>query len=341
MVPLALLQLSCFFLLASSSAGGSEPGNDQHNHLMLDRFHRWMAFHGRSYRDDDEKLRRFKVYRHNVEYIEKTNQDSGLGYQLGENGFTDLTNEKFAARYIGGRIANNDSKVINEGYVADVGKDNPVKLQVSPPPKKVNWWKKGAVTPAKDQGDCDLSEQEVLDCDTEPGQRGCQGGQEKEALLYIRKKFGIVTEVAYPYKARAVYNPKCYNNFAKTARRVGAIYTTVVEVLPAGSEAALTTAVARQPVAVGIEANANMQFYNNTSGIYTGPCGTKLNHAVVVVGYGRDNVNRVDYWIVKNSWGSNWGQDGFFYMRKGADGPNGLCGIVRESGVYPLADLWS
>ncbi|KAG8043833.1 hypothetical protein GUJ93_ZPchr0458g22485 [Zizania palustris] len=355
--------------MASSSVGSSVPNNnDHHDLLMLDRFHRWMAFHDRSYPNDDEKLHRFEVYRHNIEYIERTNRDGGLGYQLGENDFTDLTSEEFAARYIGGLTAD-DSKVItslagdvSEGYVADGGEDDidPAKLQIAPP-SSVNWLLAGAVTPAKSQGRCgscwifaavatvesmhqiatgelvDLSEQQVLDCDDDLDQYGCKGGQEKDALLWIKKKFGIVTEVTYPYKARSLHIiPECRYNFAKNARRVGRM-STVMEVYPAGSEAALTTAVARQPVAVGIEANANMQFYNNTSGIYTGPCGTKLNHAVVVVGYGRDNVNGVDYWIVKNSWGSDWGQDGFFLMRKGADGPNGLCGIVRESGVYPIA----
>ncbi|KAG8043831.1 hypothetical protein GUJ93_ZPchr0458g22613 [Zizania palustris] len=85
--------------MASSSVGSSVPNNDHHDLLMLDRFHRWMAFHDRSYPNDDEKLHRFEVYRHNIEYIERTNRDGGLGYQLGENDFTDLTSEEFAARY--------------------------------------------------------------------------------------------------------------------------------------------------------------------------------------------------------------------------------------------------
>ncbi|KAG8043832.1 hypothetical protein GUJ93_ZPchr0458g22362 [Zizania palustris] len=367
MVPLVgLLQLVCFLLLSSSSAAGSAPGNDHHDLLMLDRFHRWMAFHDRSYPNDDEKLRRFEVYRHNVEYIERTNQDGGLGYQLGENDFTDLTNEEFVARYIGGLIVD-DSKVIttlagdvSEGYVVDGGEDDPAKLQIAPPrpPKNVDWREKGAVTNATNQGKCGscwafaavatvesmhqiatgklvkLSEQEVMDCYSGYPLKGCKGGEPLDALQKIKQNRGVMTEESYgQYKGQQL---TC-RSFRKTdAGRVGKIKW--VRKVSSETEEALTLAVAHQPVAVAIDGNnTNIQHY--TSGIYTGPCTTELNHAVVVVGYGREAVSAVDYWIVKNSWGSNWGQNGFFFMRKGADGPYGLCGIVKERGVYPQSCL--
>ncbi|KAL5216311.1 hypothetical protein ABZP36_007712 [Zizania latifolia] len=355
MVPLALLQLSCCLLLASSTGGAGAPGNGHHDLLMLDRFHRWMALHGRSYPNADEKLHRFEVYWRNVEYIEGTNRDGGLGYELGENEFTDLTSEEFVARYTGGLIADDRAVIttqagdVSEGYVADGGEDDPAKLQIAAPPN-IDWRKKGAVTPAKNQYKCgscwafgavatvesqhkittgelvSLSEQEVLDCDRSD-QQGCKGGWPKNALEWIKAKGGVLTEDAYPY----VGYQHQYCNASAAGRRVGKIVA--VRQLVAGSEAALTTAVAGQPVAVGIEANDNFQHYE--SGVYTGPCTTQLNHAVVVVGYGRDG-NGVDYWIVKNSWGQTWVQKGFFFMRKGADGRYGLCGIVKTGGVYPV-----
>ncbi|KAL5215432.1 hypothetical protein ABZP36_006833 [Zizania latifolia] len=282
MVPLALLQLSCCLLLASSSGCGA-PGNGHHDLMML---------------------------------------DSAV--------ITTLAGD------------------VSEGYVADGGEDDPAKLQIAAPPN-VDWRKKGAVTPAKNQNPCgscwafaavatvesqhkirtgelvSLSEQEVLDCDHSCN--GCNGGFPKDALEWIKARGGVMTEDAYPYVA--YQHQYCYSKAA--ARRVGKIVA--VRQLVAGSEAALTMAVAGQPVAVGIEANDNFQHYK--SGLYTGPCTTQQNHAVVVVGYGRDAHGR-EYWIVKNSWGQTLGDKGFFYMRKGADGRNGLCGIVKTGGVYPV-----
>ncbi|KAG8050613.1 hypothetical protein GUJ93_ZPchr0009g2250 [Zizania palustris] len=362
MVPLVvLLQLLCCLLLASSSYDYGAPGNGHDGLLMttLDRFHRWMDLHGRSYPDADEKLRRFEVYRRNVEYIDSTNRDGRLGYELGENEFTDLTSEEFVARYTGGLIANDSAVIttpagdVNEGYIADGGEDDdPAKLQITPP--NVDWRNKGAVTPVKNQNPCNscwafaavatvesqhkirtgelvsLSEQEVLDCDRND-QRGCGGGWAKNALEWIKAKGGVMTEAAYPY---VTYQQQyCYSSAA--ARRVGKIVA--VRQLAAGSEAALTTAVAVQPVAVMIEAkinNYNMQHYRG--GIYEGPCTKEVNHVVTVVGYGRDDVHRTDYWILKNSWGQKWGDKGFMYLRKGADGRDGLCGIVKTGGVYPV-----
>jgi C1A family cysteine protease len=97
----------------------------------------------------------------------------------------------------------------------------------------------------------------------------------------------------------------------------------------------LTNAVAMQPVAVSIEAGGpNFQHYSN--GVYNGPCGTKLNHGVTVVGYGQDEESGERYWIVKNSWGEKWGDKGYLRMKKDiVDKPEGICGIaIRPS--FPL-----
>ncbi|KAL5213947.1 hypothetical protein ABZP36_003099 [Zizania latifolia] len=351
-VAFVLLQLSCCLLASPSNS---------HGLLMLDRFHGWMARHGRSYPSADEKLRRFEVYWSNVEYIEATNRDGGLSYELGENEFTDLTNEEFVARYAGGLFADVDADAddtvittlagnVSEGHVVDGDDDLITKLPVALP-SSVDWREKGAVTPAKNQRQCgscwafaavaalesqhqitsgelvSLSEQEIVDCDRagSVNQLGCKGGWPIKALEWVKAKGGVITEDAYPYVGQ---QQQCKTNAA--GRRVGKI--SAVRRLQAASEVVLAGAVARQPIIVGINSGGNLQHYK--SGVYTGPCTTKANHAVVAVGYA-NNVNGVDYWIVKNSWGQTWGQNGFFFMRKGANGRYGLCGIVSVGGVYP------
>ncbi|KAL5215042.1 hypothetical protein ABZP36_004194 [Zizania latifolia] len=253
-----LLQLSCCLLASPSNS---------HGLLMLDRFHGWMARHGRSYPSADEKLRLFEVYWSNVEYIEATNRDGGLSYELGENEFTDLTNEEFVARYAGGVIADADADdaVITTlaGDVSEGEDDLITKLSVALP-SSVDWREKGAVTPVKNQRQCgscwafatvaaleshhqitsgelvSLSEQEIVDCDRAASlnQLGCKGGSPLKALAWVKAKGGVITEDAYPY-------------------------------------------------------------------------------------------------IVKNSWGQTWWQNGFFFIRKGASGRYGMRGIVGLGGVYP------
>merc|ERR1719426_163456 len=98
------------------------------------------------------------------------------------------------------------------------------------------------------------------------------------------------------------------------------------------NEAQLMAAVQQQPVSVAIEADqSGFQFYK--SGVFGGTCGTKLDHGVLVVGYGTDSGK--DYWKVKNSWGKTWGQDGYIMMAKDISSSKGQCGIAAQAS-YPV-----
>jgi C1A family cysteine protease len=168
-----------------------------------------------------------------------------------------------------------------------------------------------------------LSEQELVDCDTLDA--GCGGGIAYRAMGWITANGGITTEADYPYtgacdRAKLANNAVTIDGLRRVASR---------------SEASLANAVAGQPVAVSIEAGGdNFQHYKK--GVYHGPCGTKLNHGVTVVGCGLEPGGGDKYWIVKNSWGEKWGNGGYIKMRKDVDGvPEGLCGIaIRPS--YPV-----
>lgn len=101
--------------------------------------------------------------------------------------------------------------------------------------------------------------------------------------------------------------------------------------VPSYSEAALQSRVAVQPVAVALEADDSFQFYSG--GVYTGPCGTDQNHEVVIVGYSTTSMG-TPYWIMKNSWGTDWGENGYARFKRNYRAAAGLCGIAIGA-VYP------
>ncbi|MED6188322.1 putative cellulose expressed protein 1 [Stylosanthes scabra] len=220
---------------------------------------------------------------------------------------------------------------------------------VSDVPNAIDWRQNGAVTPIKNQGSCgccwafstdaategihqittgnlvSLSEQELVDCDTVD--HGCEGGLMENGFQFIIKNGGITTESNYPYKG---VDETC--DTSKEAPPAAQIKG--YEKVPANSEDALQRAVANQPVSVAIDASGSaFQFYS--SGVFTGDCGTQLDHGVTTVGYGADD-DGTEYWIVKNLWGTEWGEEGYIRMKKGIDTSEGLCGIAMDAS-YPTA----
>lgn len=161
-----------------------------------------------------------------------------------------------------------------------------------------------------------LSEQELVDCDKTYND-GCGGGLMDYAFQFVIDNHGIDTEDDYPYLGQ---ERTC--NKQKLRRHVVSIdgYVDV----PANNEKLLLQAVANQPVSVGIS-GGERAFQLYSKGVFTGPCSTSLDHAVLIVGYGSQN--GVDYWIVKNSWGSRWGMNGYIYMQRNSGNDEGLCGI--------------
>lgn len=96
----------------------------------------------------------------------------------------------------------------------------------------------------------------------------------------------------------------------------------------------MKAAVARQPVAVSIEADKAV-FQQYTSGIFDSPgCGTQLDHATLVVGYGSENGQ--EYWIMKNSWGASWGEEGYMRLAITTGNSEGTCGI-QHNPLFPTA----
>ena len=208
----------------------------------------------------------------------------------------------------------------------------------------VDWVAKGAVTEIKNQGSCgscwsfsttgamegahfiatgellSLSEQQFVSC-AHNGNMGCMGGIMDKAFEWAETN-AIETESDYPYKGWLGQIAGC-----KTNESLGKVTVqSFVDVTPKSSEA-LKAQIAKGPVSVAIQANQRV-FQRYKGGIIraTDGCGTNLDHGVLAVGYGVDN--GVEYYKVKNSWGTTYGEDG--YVRLEIVEGDGVCGIQMQ-----------
>ncbi|KAE8678420.1 Vignain [Hibiscus syriacus] len=230
---------------------------------MYERHRQWMSQFERVYSDNNERQKRFNIFKQNVELIDSFNNANNKPYKLAVNQFADLTNEEFTASRNGfkGHMCSNKATTFKYENVTAL-------------PSSVDWRNKGAVTPIKDQGQCgccwafsavaamegvtkltkgtliSLSEQELVDCDTKGEDQGCQGGLMDDAFQFILKNKGLTTESNYPYKG--VDGTCNTNEEANHAATINGFQD-----VPANSEDALQKAVANQPVSVAIDAGGS------------------------------------------------------------------------------------
>ncbi|KAG8043748.1 hypothetical protein GUJ93_ZPchr0458g22853 [Zizania palustris] len=342
-ISMALAAAALLLLLSMAAADMSIVSYGERSEEETRRLYaQWMAEHGKNYNAIGEEERRYQVFKDNLRYVDQHNAAADAGvhsFRLGLNRFADLTNDEYRAAYLGMKNKpQRDRKVSNRYLAAD---DEAL-------PESVDWRKKGAVADIKDQGGCGscwafsaiaaveginqivtgdliaLSEQELVDCDTSYNE-GCNGGLMDYAFEFIINNGGIDTESDYPYKGS---DNRCDVN-RKNAKVVS--IDGYEDVTP-NSEKSLQKAVANQPVSVAIEAGGRaFQLY--TSGIFTGTCGTALDHGVAAVGYGTENGK--DYWIVRNSWGESWGESGYVRLERNIKATSGKCGIAVEPS-YPV-----
>ncbi|KAJ8749391.1 hypothetical protein K2173_018882 [Erythroxylum novogranatense] len=329
-----ILVIICTLLIPSTAWTEEKKSPKYDNREMEERYKQWMTQHGRKYKSRDEYLLRFGIYQSNIQIIDEINSQN-LSFRLTDNKFADLTNEEFRSIYLGFQPQGQKQKICqsNSTYL----------------PATVDWRKKGAVTPIKDQGQCGscwafsavaaveginqiktgklvaLSEQELVDCDISDGNQGCNGGLMEKAFQYIVKIGGLTTKDDYPYKGS---DGKCDKDKLKNHAGIISSYETV----PANNEKCLQATVVQQPVSVAIDAGS-YEFQLYSEGIFSGFCDYKLNHGVVVVGYGDDAGDK--YWTVKNSWGEDWGEAGYVRIQRNFKDKRGICGIAMEPS-YPV-----
>ncbi|TQD77103.1 hypothetical protein C1H46_037379 [Malus baccata] len=179
-------------------------------------------------------------------------------------------------------------------------------LSLTDVPPSIDWREQDAVTSVKDQGNC--------------------GGDMAKAFAYIQQNGGIASEENYPYQGS---DGTCDMNLANEA---AAKITNYARVTP-NSETDLLKAVSMQPVSVAIVASQAFQLYSG--GLFTDDnCGTELNHAVTIIGYGTTE-DATPYWLIKNSWSGRWGENGYMKILRNADAPEGVCGLAMQAS-YPI-----
>lgn len=302
----------------------------------------WANFkleHGKVYEHGIEENVRKQVFAENLKRIEMHNYlySKGIkGYTLGVNKYADMEHSEFVKLMNGYR--RNMTHLSGATYMSPN-----FKFEL---PTSVDWRNKGYVTPVKDQGRCgscwsfsatgslegqhfrqtgkmvSLSEQNLVDCSRKYGNNGCEGGLMDYAFEYIKDNKGLDTEESYPYEAK---DDTCrYNPATKGATDVG--FTDI----PEGDEEKLTEALANiGPISVAIDA-AHPSFQLYKSGVYDEPqCTENLDHGVLAVGYGSQDGK--DYYIVKNSWGLTWGDQGYILMSRNKQNQ---CGIASKAS-YP------
>lgn len=290
------------------------------------------------YNNLQELEERFQVFRKNLRHIIMHNLDHTQNFTMGINQFTDLTPEEFKTNYV-----HNGKRNPLGGFGCKQFSSSSSNI-----PTGIDWRNKGAVTSVKDQGQCgscwtfsatgaiegawaiskgqliDLSEQQLVDCATGMtyGSHGCNGGQMDGAFKYVITN-GQCLLSSYPYTSGVT---KTGGNCQKCS---AVVQINSCSDVPSNNQVLLASAVAQQPVAIAIEADTRY-FQSYSNGILTSTsCGTNLDHGVLIVGYGTENGQ--DYWLVKNSWGTSWGMQGYVKIaRSKSTNDPGICGIAMQ-----------
>ena len=284
-----------------------------------------MTKYNKSYASKDEFYARYEQFEKSMLTIQANNFKNGpADFYLGHNQFSDWTQEEFN-QILGSKLTSGEEPT------------NITYLPTDNLPQSIDWRQKsGILNDVKDQGHCgscwsfasactveshhaiesgvlySLSEQQQVDCSRGYGNEGCDGGFHDNAFKYMID-YGLETESEYPYVAK---DSTC--NYNKQEVKV---YVENFSNVPTQDIDQLKAAAAVGPVSVSVDADDNFRYY--TGGVLT-QCGTSLNHAVVVVGYGATDKG-TEYWIVRNSWGASWGEQG--YINIAITGGIGTCGI--------------
>jgi len=304
-------------------------------------FVEWMQSYSVVYTSENFHLK-FVAFKANMDFVQSWNNQSH-SHKVHLNHLADLTTKEYKDTYLGflGSKLPKTTTTTSSSTTSTV--TPPTVLSF------VNWTAAGVVTPVKNQGQCgscfafsatgaveaihalgtghlvSLSEQNIIDCTQNPsGNQGCAGGYVDLSFGYIVSNDGIDLESSYAYTAKTGKTCKY------SQQNVGASITGY-RFVNSGSELELELAITLQPVSVAIDASRK-SFMLYQSGVYSDPkCSTtNLDHAVLAVGYGVD-ASGVQYYIIKNSWGTTWGENGYFLLKRNA---GNTCGVAT-SALYP------
>ena len=299
--------------------------------LIFQQFQKFIKKYQKKYESINEFLARYEVFRRNV--MDTFKEENSL-YRTGITKFSDLTKQEFAKIYLN----------LNYDALAMSNFDPTIVKVSNAAPDAWDWRDYGRVSPVKDQASCGscwafstianleglyyakkgvmktFSEQMLVDCDTSDS--GCNGGLMEYAFSWLKKNGGIMTDTDYPYKGvkqTCKSDKSKYVDMSVTGyKKLGSSYSTWS---PVDEDEVKEFLYETGPLAVALNADPLQTYSSGILDVTSTKCPTSgINHAVTLVGYGTASV---DYWIVKNSWGTSWGEKGYFRIRRG----NGTCGI--------------
>jgi KDEL-tailed cysteine endopeptidase len=334
-----MIQLFIAFLVIASALAQE---NLRSTLSASDEKHLWNEFENfrerfnKKYETIEEFETRFGAFKENFLTIFFHNMDIRQNFTLGINQFSDLTNDEFK------KFVHRSSVT---GPVTGYGCKS-FSSDATSAPEMVDWRQKGAVTSVKDQGQCgscwtfsatgavegiwaisknnlvDLAEQELVDCaqGRDYGSHGCSGGMMDGAFKYI-KEYGQCSNAEYPYTSGVTKTEGDCKSCNPVAHIMGCAD------VAQNDQLSLKAAVAQQPVSIAIEADT-AYFQSYKSGVLdSAKCGTNLDHGVLIVGYGEEN--GLKYWLVKNSWSTTWGDNGYVKIaRSDKQNDAGICGVA-------------
>jgi hypothetical protein len=338
-------------LILASTLAATVAANVHDRKFYEEKFYQWLQDFKEQVqvRDGEHFVHMLQNFANNHDLIEQHNSQNHT-YTLGHNAFSHMSYEEWVEYMRFG--LSKDREHEPSDLIHEAPKDGVLA-------SSVDWVSAGAVTPVKNQGSCgscwsfsatgslegvykiktgtlnSYSEQELVSCDVGKimGNHGCNGGLMDYAFKWVKDNGGLCYESAYPYTSGTTgENGECTNHAAcddKTLKLTG--YVDVTK----NDDSALASAVALNPTSVAIQANQPaFQLYQ--SGVLTGACGANLDHGVLAVGYGTDPTGG-DYWNVKNSWGTSWGEKGYIRIARGSSYNSGAgqCGIYSGPPSYP------
>jgi C1A family cysteine protease len=300
-----------------------------------EQYQQFLAEYRKSISNGAEYEMRLRIFEEKLKFIEETNSQIN-SFKVGVNQFADMTDQEYS-KYLGYR------SIINK---------SPAKTYTGKVANAIDWRTNGAVNTVQNQGSCGscwafsavaayegayflktgkllkFSEQQLVDCSKAQKNEGCNGGLMDQAFDYL-KTTPFCTESSYPYTAA---DGTCKDT--SECAVPDATVSSYTDVTPKSGDE-LKAALNLQPVSVAIQAN-QIAFQLYKSGVFNSRCGTNLDHGVTAVGYGTDSGK--DYWIVRNSWGGSWGEEGYIRLSSdpSLDTKGGTCGILLDSS-YPKA----
>jgi len=299
------------------------------------QFKEFIQRYGKKYSTPEEFRLRYSIFAKNLMKIDKLNRIEAGNKIHGITKFADLTKEEFKNRYLMKNIAKEKAAYINSiKYPTEI-------------PTTFDWRELGAVTPIYDQGECgspwaftatetiesawfianhsleSFSAQQVVSCDRSSD--GCNGGCVPYAFDYIKRVGGLELTSSYPYTSSNGTDGRCKFNDSLVIGKYSNY--SVVTQSPSYNETAMLAAVSSiGPVSVNVDAE---DWESYSGGIMRKCSNSSVDHTAVIVGY--NTSNGIDYWIVRNSWGTDWGISGYIYIER----HHNLCDI-NSFVIYPI-----